>query len=342
LAHPERILVHLPTWVGDAVMATPALRALRRAHPRASLSVEGRPLLRELLLGIPSFDEFLADPGRGVAAVRGRVQRLRRKGFDWAVILPDSPRAALAPFLARVPRRIGYARDPVRRLLLTLPLEPPRQGGRRLPIPMVERYLHIVRALGCGEAGEQLDLSLDPRHVETLRRRLRTLGASEEQPLLAVTPGASFGSSKLWPPEHFARAADEIARRHALRAVLAPAPSEVELAARIASLMKTEPLLLADPAFTLGELKALIARATLLLTNDTGPRHIAVAFERPVVVVMGPTDPRHTATNLQRQQVLREPIGCSPCHLKRCPIDHRCMRRLAPERVVEAAETLLT
>lgn len=323
-------------------MATPALRALRGAHPHASISVEGRPLLRELLLGIPSFDEFLTDPGRGVAALRGRVQQLRQKGFDWAVLLPDSPRAALAPFLARIPLRIGYARDPVRRLLLTAPLEPPRLGERRLPIPMVERYLRVVRALGCRDAGEQLDLTLDPRHVETLHDRLRKLEVRDEQRLLAVTPGASFGSSKLWPPEHFARAADEIARRHALRAVLAPAPSEVEFAARIASLMKTEPLLLAAPAFTLGELKALIARATLLLTNDTGPRHIAVAFERPVVVLMGPTDPRHTATNLERQQVLREPVDCSPCHLKRCPIDHRCMRRLAPERVVEAAATLLS
>ena len=130
---PRRILVRLPTWAGDAVMATPALRALRTAHPEAHLAVEGRPALEGLLRGLPSLDAFLPDAG----GLWRRVAALRGSAFDWAVLLPDSARAALAPWLARVPRRVGFARDPLRRALLTDPLDPPREpDGRRRPIPM--------------------------------------------------------------------------------------------------------------------------------------------------------------------------------------------------------------
>lgn len=341
-AQPERILVRLPNWVGDAVMATPALRALRRAHPRAWIAGEGRAPLRELLDPHPSLDAFLEDSGRGRGSLRRRVRALRAGRFDWAVLLPDSVRAALGPFAARVPVRAGYARDPLRRRLLTRALDPPGEPGRRQPVPMVERYLRVVHALGCSGAGDALELGVDPARAEALEGRLRGLGVEPGTPLLGMTPGASFGSSKLWPPEHFAEAGDGIARRFGLRPVLAPAPGEVELARSVAERMQSAPVLLADPVVGLGELAALLARATLVLTNDTGPRHIAVAFGRPVVVVMGPTDPRHTAVHLSRQRVLREPVGCSPCHLKRCPTDHRCMKRLEPKRAVEAAQELLT
>ena len=156
-----------------------------------------------------------------------------------------------------------------------------------------------------------------------------------------VTPGANFGSSKLWPPEHFASACDALAERRELSVVLAPGPGEEPIAAAIAERMKRPLLNLIDPPTTLAELVALIDESCLVLTNDTGPRQIAVALDRPVVVVMGPTDPRHTQHLLERQRVLREGVECSPCHLKICPIDHRCMTRLRPERVVAAAEDLL-
>ena len=131
---PRRILVCLPSWVGDAVMATPALRALRAAHPGAWIGAVGRPALEGLLAGLPSFDAFLPVASRGL---RERTRALRAARADVAVLLADSPRAALAPFLARIPCRTGYARDPLRRLLLTDALAPPRENGRRLPISMI-------------------------------------------------------------------------------------------------------------------------------------------------------------------------------------------------------------
>ncbi len=335
---PRRILVRLPSWVGDAVMATPALRALRAAHPGAWIAVEGRPALAGLLAGLASFDAFLPDATRSTFA---RVRSLRAIQADLAVLLPDSPRAALAPFLAGIPRRAGYARDPLRRFLLTDALEPPRAAGRRVPISMIERYLRVTSRLGCPERGTQLELRVDPEIAEAVAKDLARRGVAESERVLLVTPGAAFGSSKLWPPAHFAQACDALARSHGLLPVLAPAPGELAIARDVAARMSQRSLVLAQPEATLAELKALVARASLLLTNDTGPRQIAIALDRPCVVLMGPTDPRHTSHHLERQRVLREDVACSPCHHRRCPIDHRCMTRIAPERAVAAAAELL-
>jgi heptosyltransferase-2 len=321
-------------------MSTPALRALRRAQPQAEIVLSGRPWVGELLAGIGSFDRFVDEPRRDFRATLAHAVALRREGFDWAVLLPDSVRVALAPFLARIPLRIGYARNALRRSLLTRVLAPPRtpEGARR-PVSMIERYLDVVRPLGCTDAGHELDLLVSPSAAEQVAARLERarLGGAG---LLVVCPGAHYGASKLWPPEHFARACDLLSER-GLHTVLAPGPGETEIAGAITKAMKSAALNLVDPVIGLPELAALIARARLLLVNDTGPRQMAVALGTPVVTVMGPTDPRHSHHLLERQRVLREDVDCSPCHLKTCPIDHRCMTRLRPERVVAAAGELL-
>lgn len=336
---PRRIVVRLPTWLGDVLMTTPALRALREANPQAELALEGPPAFEGLLRGGPGFDAYLPDAGRRTP-LRERVQRLRAGRFDWAVLLADSARAALGPWLAGIPRRVGYARDPLRRALLTHPLAPPRAGARRLPVPMVQRYLQIAAAVGCPACGTALSLAVAPAAVARLEERLAARGLGGAR-LATVTPGASFGASKLWPPSAFAEACDAFSERLGLTPVLAPAPAEVPLARSVAASMRRPAVVLDEPPTSLEELAALVARSALLLTNDTGPRQLAVALGTPAVVVMGPTDPRHTAVNLEHQRVLREDVGCSPCHLKRCPTDHRCMTRLAPTRVLAAAAELL-
>jgi heptosyltransferase-2 len=342
---PSRICVRLPNWVGDVVMATPALRALRRAHKDAHIAIEGRGFLRGLLAGLDSFDEFLVDPGRGAGPMMRRVRALRAGRFDWAVLLPDSASSALGPFLARIRVRAGYRRDALRGALLTHALPLPTESGHRVPIPMIERYLRVTRSLGCPDEGTHTQLATDPASDRAVDERLERLGVPNGQGsagLLVVTPGANFGSSKLWPPEHFARAADAIAAEHGVSVVIAPGPGEEEIARAVGSAMRSKGIVLEGPVTSLSELKSLIARARLVLSNDTGPRAMAVALNRPVVVLMGPTDPRHTAMHLERQRVLREEVECSPCHLKTCPIDHRCMTRLTPERAVLAARELLS
>jgi heptosyltransferase-2 len=338
---PRHIAVRGPNWVGDAVMATPALRALRAAHPAAVIVLEGPAQHAGLYRGLASFDAFRPAAG-GLRSLWARGRELRREGCDWALMLPDSPRAAVAPRLAGTPRRIGYARDPFRRALLTEALDPPRDAdGRRQPVSMVERYLALTRALGCPDRGGAPELRVDPDDAGRVAARLAAAGGGADTAVLAVFPGAGFGASKCWPPGHFAAACDGIARRHGLLPVLAPGPGEAGLARRVAAAMATRCAVLAEPTLDLAELKALVARAALVLANDTGPRHVAVALGRPVVAVLGPTDSRHTDHQLARQRVLREPVACAPCHRPRCPIDHRCMTRVTPERAVTAAAELL-
>lgn len=322
-------------------MATPALRALRRAHPDAEIAFCAPGYMEPLLRGLSLIDRLIPSPVRGGRAFTEFVRGLRRERYDWAVLLADSARAALGPFVARVPVRVGYARDPLRRVLLTRSLAPPREAGRRVPISMIERYLRITRALGCEDAGPELALTVDPAARARVALRLGQEGLDADEPFVLVTPGASFGASKLWPAEHFARACDDLRARLGLRALLAPGPGEEPVSRRIAELSVAGVVTLDAPVTGLDELVALVERARLVLTNDTGPRHIAVALETPVVSLLGPTDPRHTDHLLERQRVLREPVDCGPCHLKTCPTDHRCMVRLDPARVVEAATELL-
>jgi len=340
-APPQRIYVRLPSWVGDVVMATPALRALRDRFPSAEIWAEGRRPVAPLVSGLRSVNRVLDDPGRKVRDLWEHGRELRRIGFEWAVLLPDSLRTAVAPWFAGIPVRAGYARDPLRRRLLTHALDVPSEEGRRIPVSMVERYQRIVRELGCADPEPGLDLPISGEARTRVRRRLAGLGISDDVPRVVISPGAAFGSSKLWPVEHFVAAARGLEERLGLRVVLAPGPGEESIARQIQAGLGGRALVLDEPVTTLSELAALISGADLVLSNDTGPRHMAVALGVPVITVMGPTDPRHTAHLLERQVVLREDVECSPCHQKVCPIDHRCMRRLTPERVVEAAAELL-
>ncbi len=318
------------------MMATPALRALRHAHPSAELCVEARPYLRDLLEPLPHVDRFLPDPGRGLSALGRRVRALRSGRFDWAVLLPNSPRSAVGPFLARIPRRVGYATDALRRTLATQPLAPPSDGGGQVAISMIERYLRVTDSLGCPRVGDWMEVPVTEASRSAVHRRV-----PGQSPLCLLIPGAAFGSSKLWPADRFAAAGDALAAEHGLTCVLAPGPGEQDVARAVADAMSCETVLLEDPVLTLAELTALCARSTLMVTNDTGPRQIAVAMGLPAVVLMGPTDHRYTHHHLGSQRVLQADVDCSPCGKKTCATDHRCMTGLAPEAVVAAARELL-
>jgi heptosyltransferase-2 len=339
----RRLLVRLPNPLGDAVMATPALRALRRGLPDAEIAVLGLPHHEGLLHGNRSFDAFLPLRGHGLRDHAARARDLRSRGFDAAVVLPDSTRAALDPFAARIPVRIGYARDALRRALLTAPIDPPRERGRRVAISMIERYVRLARALGVRDAGDALELHVHADAAARAEALLARAGVARNESILLVTPGAAYGASKLWPAEHFARACGELRQRFGLLPVVAPAPNPTEfaIARRVCAAIAGRHVLL-EPDSSLEEFVAIVARAALVLTNDTGPRHVAVALDRPVVTLLGPTDPRHTAHLLGRQRVLFEDVACRPCGRSVCPIgDQRCLVRLAPERVVAAADELL-
>jgi heptosyltransferase-2 len=194
--------------------------------------------------------------------------------------------------------------------------------------------LGLVEAVGCAARGTQLELFVTPDEQQEAARALAEAGVGEGEPLALVAPGASFGPSKQWPPGHFARAADALAA-HA-RVVLVGAPAERALAAEVTAAMRTRAADLTG-RIGLGGLKALARRARVAVCNDAGLRHVAVAFGVPCVVLMGPTSLEKTALNLERVSVLVEDVPCRPCYLRECPIDHRCLTRITPERAVAAA-----
>lgn len=342
LRAPERILVRLPTWVGDLVMSTPALRAIKRAHAGAELVCVGRDFQADLIEGLPFVDRYLVAPREGVRGSWPWSRALRRERFDWAFLFGESERVALAPALARIPVRVGYGRGWLRRRLLTHFLERPRgDDGRPLAYSMIERYLEVTRHVGIPDAGTEMETPVSDAARASVRERLAAHGIGDDERIVTIIAGASFGAAKMWPPEQFAAACDALHERRGLRAVLAPGPGEESIGDAVARHSRHGIAVMLDPVFRLAQTAALLERSDLALSNDTGPRSIAVALGLPVVVPIGPTEDGHTRHHLERQRVLIEDVDCRPCRLRTCPIDHRCMTRITPERMVAAAEELL-
>jgi len=239
--------------------------------------------------------------------------------------------------LSAAPVRVGYARRR-RGALLTHAVPAPREEGEFTPIAMERYYLDLVCAAGCPDTGTHLELFTDPeadRECDALFAR-EGLGARK---LVCLAPGAGFGPSKLWPAEYVAEVARALLQQDC-DVALVNGPGEEALADEVARLA---PGVAAVGGVQMGLslLKSFLARAQLLICNDAGARHLAAAFELPTLVLMGPTAIAYTNLNLKKTKVLREPVDCSPCHLKVCPVDHRCMTRLLPERVLAEAEAAL-
>ena len=338
---PDRILVICPNWIGDAVMSTPALQAVREGFPNAHIALLSKPRISELLDGLPFFDEVIEM--RGEKSLRGLVRlarSLRGTESDLGLILTHSFRSALLARLAGIKRRVGY-RGQCRALLLTDGLQFPREGRRKRPRHMVEEYLDIAGQLGCKVNDRSVKLAVDPEAAASAKELLAPPAEEGNRPFVAIAPGASFGPSKLWYPDRWAAVADAIADRFGASIAILTAPSEHELHEQIVSSMSARPVPLSDIPLPLALLKGVVSQLDLLLCTDSGARHVAVALGVPTVVVMGPTDPRYSAGRTETGVVMREDVDCSPCHEKVCPTDHRCMKLVTPEKVLEAASRLL-
>ena len=344
---PRSILVVLPTWVGDTVMATPALRALRNRYPHAHTTF----LLEQNLLPVveagPWMDDCIAWPPKSQRSLwhrpyRQLVAQLRQRRFDWAVLLPNSFRSALIARLAGARQRFGYARDG-RGWLLTNPIQARnRIGNKYLPVPIVEYYADLVQALDCPRPGDDLELFTTDADERAVTERLQQAGVTETQPLVVISPGARYGTAKLWLPERFAAVADRLAAERDAAIVITCGPGEEAIARQIGDAMQRDAMVLDEPRLTLGQLKALIQQSDLVLATDAGPRHIAKAFDVPVVTIFGPTDPEWTRTNYPQERSIRVDLDCSPCQQRTCPLGHlRCMTDVTTDMVHAAAEELL-
>jgi len=341
----QKLVVVLPNWVGDLVLATPALRALRLGFDQARITYLLRPHLEELVGGSPWHDDTLHWPARGRGNSRQTllklIKQLRSQRFEIAVLLANSLKSALVMSVAKIPRRVGYDRDG-RGMLLTDRLLPDRYNGHFLPVSAVKYYLGIADYLGCPAAGVNLELYTEPHFEQEVDSLYIRHGLDRSAPVALINPGASYGPAKCWPAERFAEVGDALVKRFGMQVVVVCGPREKQIANAVVAAMNEKGTALTEPVIGLGTLKALVRRSKLLVTNDTGPRHLATAFDVPVVTLFGPTDPRWTETSYPRERRLQVQVDCGPCMKRHCPQkDHRCMREILPGEVIEQIADLL-
>ena len=338
---PASLLVRATNWLGDAVMTTPALAGLRGAFPGARIALLAKPLVAELFLHHPDVDEVIVyeRPGRHEGA-SGRLRlggELRRRRFDAALLLQNAFDAALLAFLARIPERAGYPTDG-RRLLLSLPVPLTRDILQRHE---VEYYLCLLDGLGVPRPEPPvLKLLVTDEERAGIASRLASLGLEPGAPIVAINPGATYGSAKRWYPERFAAVADALSAEWDAGIVVVGSTAEAPLAGEIEAAMRTPPVNLAGKT-TVRELMALLSRSSFLVTNDSGPMHIAAALGVPLVAIFGPTDWRRTSPWTSLAKVVRVEVDCSPCKDRTCDRGHECMLGVTPDMVVDAARQLL-
>jgi heptosyltransferase II len=355
-----RLLVVMPSWIGDAVMATPALRLLRDNLPGAFIGGLARPGVDEVLAGTAFFDELHIERASGVMGPKHAAAKVRPRRYETALLFTNSFSTALITRIAGIPRRIGYNRD-ARGVLLTDRLNPPRRSDNSwAPIPAVTYYYHAARFLlepatprtPSPALPDDIHLELATTSAEEAAAAdlLIRAGISQSEPFAILNPGGN-NPAKRWPVDRFAAVGRHLMLKHGCHILVTGAPAEAELCDRIAAAIRDEPTKNPAPAPAqvssmtgsgLGPLKAIIRRSSLMVTNDTGPRHIAAAFGVPVVSLFGPTDHRWTTIPAPAGEELLLADPSLPAdqladdHPERCRIEHVQL----PD-VLGAAERLL-
>jgi heptosyltransferase-2 len=340
------IAVLLPNWIGDVVMATPTLRALReRFGAGATITGIMRPYVADVLGGTDWLDQTLfydrrADDPR--LHTRSVVARMRKLRLDKLFLLTNSLRSGVMGWLSGARERYGYVRSG-RGWLLNRRLYPPREGRRLAPISAVDYYLALARAAGCDDGSRKCRLATkacDERQADDVWQRL---GLAKSPRVVTLNPGGAYGAAKHWPAEHFAALARRLVEQNDVAVLVLCGPAEREIAADITRLAAHGRVRgLAEESLGIGLSKACVRRSQLLVSTDSGPRHFAAAFDVPAVTLFGPTDPRWAINYHQNEIYLHEPLSCRPCARRVCPLaHHRCMRDLSVERVYAAAAAQL-
>jgi heptosyltransferase II len=334
----QNILVRATNWVGDAVMSLPALRALRERFPAAEISILAKPWVIDVYRRETICDSLIPYSAADLASKWRVARELRESRFDCAILLQNAFEAAAIALAAGAPERIGYARDG-RSALLTKAIAVPRPGE----IPPHQRfyYLELLRRAGIIDQLLSSDLirlegAAQARAAGTIRFHELGLGDC----VIGVSPGAAYGSAKRWLPERFAEAANRVARELGATVAIFGSKDERELCEAVAAAIHAQSRNFAGET-SLAEFIDMAAACRVYLTNDSGAMHIASALGVPTVAVFGATDDIATGPTGPLARVIREKVECSPCLLRECPIDHRCMSRVNAARVAATALDLL-
>ncbi len=338
----KRLVILAPNWLGDAVMALPAIADVRRSAPEASIAIAARPAIAPLFRLVPGVDEIivLSSPGaiRRVADWRTVGDDLAEGGFDSALLLPNSIHAAVLATRAGIPERWGY-RGGWRGRLLT------RAIARPSAVHQVVWYQHLVEALGFANGPVEPRLQVPREARADAARLLKEDGWDGQAPLVALAPGAAYGGAKRWPPDYFGELASMLAA-DGVSCVIVGGSADAATAADVTHAFSRER---ERNGGRKGRLHNLVGRTDLsvlagittlcrtLVTNDSGAMHLAAAAGLGVTAVFGPTDDRATRPLGDQHTVLTHPVWCRPCMLRECPLDHRCLRGVGVSAVLASA-----
>lgn len=335
-----KILIRATNWLGDAIMSLPALRAARERFPEGEIAIVARPQVADLYRDQRICDQLIVYDSQGAhAGFSGRERlaaEIRAQKFDVALMLQNAFDAAWLAWRAKIPERIGYARDG-RSWLLTNAVPVPRIGET----PAHERFyylelLHRAGWLDFISDESSVGLIVPEENRRSANEYLSKAGVRKGALRIALGAGASYGSAKCWAPSRFAQTVNLLQAEMDADVILFGSPSEVNVSNAISAEMRRPPVDLTGKT-AIADLPALLSLCHVFIGNDSGAMHVAGAVGLPVVAVFGPTDPEGTAPLTPRFSIVQEKPYCSPCFLRRCPTDHRCMTRIKAEMVAAAA-----
>ncbi len=342
-----KIVVRGTNWVGDAVMTIPALRMLRRVFPASQITLHTRAWARGIFEDADFIDEILTFEQEKSAfktvLEQGKVLRMRK--FDLAVLFPNSFESALAAKLGKVKSRIGYATDG-RGFLLTDSLPIPVWKNQRHE---VFYYLNIVAEIekkiqGANVVGDdkpRFDLAVSVERKTQARNILAKNGVDLSKKIVAFVAGSTNSRAKRWQTGSFAELNDQIQSELNAGVVLIGSKDELDVSNEVAAKSNIKPSILTGKT-DLAEATAILSVCDLVISNDTGPAHIAAALGTKTLAIFGPTNPLTTRPFPENAEIIYKKVECSPCMLRVCPIDHRCMTRISVEEIFIRAQILLT
>lgn len=343
LGNPRKIFVRAPNWVGDAVMSLPALEALRARFSDVETVVVAKPWVSEVYWHHPAISRQIIydaeEEHRGPLGFRKLIRQLRAESFDVGILFQNAFHAAWMAWRAGIPVRVGYARDG-RAALLTEAIAPPSPASYGHQVYYYLELLFRAGAIDSSQTTPEIHIELQESEKAWATERLEAMGLGGSQFLVGLSPGASFGPAKRWPPERCADLADRLSSALQGRALIFGSSAERLLAESVAERMTREAVVVAGET-TLRQSMALMAECRLIVSNDSGPMHVAAALGLPVVAVFGSTSNRRTGPLSARARIVRHPVACSPCGLRKCPIDFRCMSGVTVDDVYRVALELV-
>jgi heptosyltransferase-2 len=329
-----KIVVRAPNWIGDSVLALPALNSLRRNYPGSQLWIAARDWVKDLFA--------TGDLCEGTIAIRKQnslkglldsAQKFRESRFDLGILFTNSFASSLLFCLGRIPERWGYKKDG-RDLLLTKGIPVSNNADRP---HQAHYYLDLLYRSGLKKFSEDLELPLDKNEKTRTAEWLKSLNIDPEGLVIAINPGAYYGSAKRWPARKYAELASLLQKEIPAQILVLGSSDESPLAEAISSMMEKKPFILAGQT-SLSRLITVISFADLFITNDSGPMHLANALKVPVVALFGPTDPSRTGPYQQPSSFIHKGAPCWPCSYRDCPFDHRCMLDISPQEVYQLCQ----